>query len=571
MNPSIALAAALAAGSLSLPASAQSAAAPSHSCAHKDGAPSQGGQSLAPLFDAASDVLEAPAWAKVDASGAKLDSETCHLLAADGHELTRTEVEVLTGKPASKAPPAAGKDAKGLGAAQAVVAGATARGAAGSYEDSKQRFDGAAPGGGSVTEVGAEAGRGVAGLPPESRLSGVLNADLQKKYSEEEAGRALVAHFTSPDGAVRLPGVVLTDLGGAEMAAFDREHGIIKLNRTEAAKAVFSSAPEAEQTAALTRRLADPAKLATYLVEHPEARAALLDQQAGTFFHETFHAWQARRDPPIDAVEGKDPVEWEREAFREELHFFHERVMRDPSLADRAQYTDMDMYKRLLGGYPQFKEYTTELYQNSFGSSDFPTVEQTLAKRSKAVAAAGGAAAGALGAANALSTLRQVDSDYQKREADFAANVLPSMQAEAYPMLIARQMSAGRPIEALALATSAPEDIRRESGPKASEAVMKFLMSDNPSTAAGRMDAWDAYLAYQTKTTGSNLLPTDVFLRYARDHRAAVEQRLADAAKARRKQDRQDDLDWAKVYAQGLPDSAALLKRIEAASQTASR
>jgi hypothetical protein len=216
----------------------------------------------------------------------------------------------------------------------------------------------------------------------------------------------------------------------------------------------------------------------------------------------------------------------------------------------------------LLGGYPEFKEYVTELYRNSVGSSDFPTVEQTLAKRAKA---------NRPGAESALASLRQVDADYQRREADFASKTLPAMQAEAYPKLIARQMAAGRPIEALALATAAPEDIRRESGPAASAAVQDLLKADPPIALASRLDAWDAYLAYQTKTTGSNLLAPEIYLAYARDRRAAVDQRLAEAARAPGKRERSDAIDWAKFYASGLPDNAALLKRIEAAAQTAAR
>jgi hypothetical protein len=315
----------------------------------------------------------------------------------------------------------------------------------------------------------------------------------------------------------------------------------------------------------LTKRLADPAKLAAYLVDHPEARAALLDQQAGTFFHETFHAWQQKRDPSIAALEGADFVEQEREAFREELHFFHERVMRDPSLADRSQ--DTEMYKRLLAGYPEWKKYTTELYQNSVGSSDFATVERTLAKRAKA---ARDGARGDVAAAAGIA-LRQVGADYRMREVEYAEKTLPAMQAEAYPLLIGRQMAAGRYVAALGLASAAPEEIRRETGPKAFAAVESYLKSDPPPPLSDRLDGWDAYIPYQKMTTGSNELAPDLYLLYLRDRHAAVEQHLAEAAKARGKTDRKDAIDWARFYAEGLPDNAALLRRIEAAAQTAAK
>ena len=553
MNPSIVLAAALAVLGTSLPAFSQTSAP--HACASRDAALSApDDRNPSAPFDAATETLDEVFWTRAGAAGVKLDRETCRLLAGDGHALTRREVEALKGKSPPDDAKSREQKAKNIAAARAAFDGAGP-----ADRDPKQRFDGATPGGASPSQVSAGAAGAGAAPPPETRLSAALNADLQKKYAEEEAGRGLLAHFTDAEGTTRLPGVGLIDYGESAAATYDRADKIIHLNQRDAARAAVSAAPEAER-AGLARRLADPAKLSAYLVDHPEARAALLDQQAGTFFHETFHAWQARRDPRIDAVDGRDPVEWEREAFREELHYFHERVMRDPSLADRSQ--DMVMYKKLLGGYPEFKEYTTELYQNSFGSSDFPTVEQVLAKRAKA---------GRPGAASGLEALRQVDADYRKREADFAANTLPAMQSEAYPLLIGRQMAAGRPIEALALACAAPEELSRESGPKAFAAVEIFLKSDPPPPLAARLDAWDAYLAYQTKTSGSNILPPEIYLMYARDHRAAIDQRLTEAARARCKRGRQDAIDWAKFYATGLPDNAALLKRIEAAAQTASR
>jgi hypothetical protein len=550
MHPSIVLAAALAAAGASLPAAAQPAPPP-HSCARKDGAPpASGDKGPDAPFDAASETLDDSVWTRAKAAGVKLDADACRLLAADGHALTRREVEALKGKATPVDPKSKEGDAKRLEAARAALDGAGAGGSAGTYDDSKRRFDGAAARGGDASVAAGGAGT----ASPESRLSAALNGDLRKKYAEEEAGRGLLAHFTDADGTVRLPGVALVDYGEAAAATYDPASKIIRLNQRDAATAAVASAPEAER-AALAKRLADPAKLSAYLVEHPEARASLLDQQAGTFFHETIHAWQHRRDPPIDAVENKDPVEWEREAFREELHFFHERVMRDPSLADRSRQ-DMDMYKKLLGGYPEFKTYVTELYQNGFGSSDFPTVEQALAKRAKA---------GARGAAAGLDALRRVDSDYQKREADFAENVLPAMQAEAYPKLIARQLAAGRPAEALSLAYAAPEAVRRESGPPAFAATLNYLRGDPPPALASRLDAWQAYLAYQKKTTGSNVMEADVYALYERDFHTEVAERLAEAAKARSLKARGDALDWATYYAGALPDNEQLLQRIKVA------
>ncbi|HEX4046894.1 MAG TPA: hypothetical protein VH309_03625, partial [Elusimicrobiota bacterium] len=499
---------------------------------------------------------DAAAWARAQPAGARLEPATCLLLAADGHALTRREVEALKAGPAPAGGKSKEKDAKGLDGARAAAAGAAKGGVAGTYGDSKKLFDGAAAGGGADAAVDGRSGS--AALPAVARFSSALNADVRNKYAEEDAGRRLLAHFTSADGTTRLPGVTLADLGGGAAAVYDRPSGLIVFDRGEAAQAALSTAPP-DQRAALARRFADPDKLAAYLADHAPARAALVDRDAETLFHETFHAWQQRRDPNVDAVEGRDPVEWELEAYREELHFFHERVMRDPSLSDRSE--DMDMYRRLLSGYPEFKETVMELYPDGNGRADFPTVEGLLARRAQA---------GRPGAAGSLAVLRGVDADYQGREADFASRVLPGMQKEAYPLLISRELAAGRPAAALALAAEAPDGIRKANGPAPFAAVESFLRSAPSASSASRLEAWDAYLAYQTKATGSNVLPADLFAIYQRDRRAAVQTRLEEAAKTSG-QPRLDALAWAKSYASGLPDEAALLKRIDAAGKVAAR
>jgi hypothetical protein len=145
------------------------------------------------------------------------------------------------------------------------------------------------------------------------------------------------------------------------------------------------------------------------------------------------------------------------------------------------------------------------------------------------------------------------------------------MQAEAYPLLIGRQMAAGRPVEALALAAAAPEDVRNAKSPEALAAVLSYLKSDPPPPVPARLQAWDSYLAYLRKTTGSSGMPSEIFVTYARDCRAEVDLRLAEASRARGKEARDDALDWARFYAGVLPDNEALLKRIAAAARPAAR
>lgn len=547
MNPSIVLAAALAAAGASLPAAAQTAPAPP-ACARPAGAPPAAGPD-AP-FDVSSETLDAVVWSRAQAAGVKLDAGACRLRAADGHALTRREVDAFkTAKPAG--PKDQDKDAKKTAQARAAFDAAAAGGPAATYGDSKARFDGAAAGSGEAS-VAIGAGRGGSGSPGQTPLSTALNADIRAKFSEEEAGRALLVHFTDAEGTVRLPGVQLVDYGESTAATYDAQDHLIHLNQREAAKAAVSSAPEAER-AALAKRLADPTKLSAYLVDHPEARAALLDQQAGTFFHETFHAWQQKRDPPIEGTLERNPVEPEREAFREELRYFHQRLQRDPSLIDRSP--DAAMYKRLLAGYPEFKRYVTELYRNGYGDTDFATTAQLLAKRAKA---------GRRGAESDLASVRRDQAAYEKNEADFAANVLPAMQAEAYPKMIERSLGTGKPADALALAAAAPEAVRGEAGPRALAATLEYFRRDPPAPLAERMDAWQSYLSYLRKTSGDNVMPADDFALYSRDCREEVAAKLAEALRARG-QARRDALDWAEFYAGVLPDKEQVLKSVKAA------
>ncbi|HXT01143.1 MAG TPA: hypothetical protein VN915_10740 [Elusimicrobiota bacterium] len=551
MHPSIVLAAALAAAGASLPAFAQTAPVPPV-CARPAEVPPDAAAPDAP-FDA-SEALDAAVWSRAQAAGVKLDAAACRLRAADGHALTRREVDALKaakrpGEPGAKDPD---KDAKKTERARAAVDAAAAGGAAATYGDSKARFDGAAARSGE-TSVASGGGASGPGAPGESTLSAALNAGIRAKFAEEEAGRALLAHFTDGEGTVRLPGVALVDYNDSTVATYDAQDRLIHLNQSEAAKAAASSAPESERAALAKRLAADPVKLSAYFVEHPEARAALIDQQAETFFHETFHAWQHRRDPPVEGALERNPVEPEREAFREELRFFHERLQRDPSLIDRAP--DADMYKRLLAGYPEFKTYVTELYRNTYGDTDFATTAQLLAKRAKA---------GKRGAESDLASVRKDQAAYERNENDFAANVLPAMQAESYPKLIARSLEKGKPADALALAAAAPESVRNEAGPRALAATLDYFRRDPPAPLAERMDAWQSYIAYLGKTTGGNVMPPGDFALYSRDCREEVASRLAEALRSRG-QARGDALDWAEFYAGVLPDKERVLQTIKAA------
>ncbi|MFI5361733.1 MAG: hypothetical protein ACHQ49_07165 [Elusimicrobiota bacterium] len=548
MNPSIALAAALAAGGLDVAALAQDAAAPVRVCAPRAGGTVFADPSPSAPFDASLDRLDPPDWANVESHGAKLDPKSCRIIAGDGHALTHAEVAALSRKPSAPFPPAPA--AENVAAVRAAAARVAAVSAAPGYGGLSKSYDGARGGG----EPPPARELALAPPPPDASLSGLLASEIRDRFSKDAVGRELLGDFAGPDGKDRLPAFVLVDLARRDVPAeFDRLSGQIWLNQRHAAQAVRAAIPK-------TGNLSDPAKLGAYLSAHPQARDAYLDEHDVTIFHELVHAWQQRRDARVDSVEGRDPVEWELEAYRMELRYFHQKVMRDPSLIDRAP--DAAVYLELLRGYMGFRMYLVQLYQNSNGSSDFPTIEKILAKRAQA---------GRPAAARSLEALQGVDREYRRREEDFAAAALPVMQAEAYPRLIAYRESQDRPADALALALDAPGSVRSEVGPKAFDATRNFLEADPPAPLESRLLAWDAYLGYQMMTTDSNLLSPDLFALYRRDRRAAFEESLAKAAKARTKGERENAVAAAKSYVDDFPDKEELLRRLQAAAKPGSR
>jgi hypothetical protein len=425
-------------------------------------------------------------------------------------------------------PPAAGAAAARLGG---VAASVDAPGLG-------RTFDG---GGSGVDATGAAVAGGPAATPA-ARFSAAFNAKLVEVLSASESGRRVLDRLRGPDGALRLPPVALVDLGGGSIPAqFDRwsTPQTMELDRRDLAAAV-RGAPAGSSAA-----------LAAYLTAHPAALDAAVRGFDVTLVHELTHAWQARRDLPVDigADANREPIEWEVEAYREQMLYFHEKLGRDPSAAN--SFGDMQSYTALLTGYDAFRGYVTALYQG-LASGSFPRIEQALARRKNSASSAADVAA--------------TRADYAKREADFIRDQLPAIQSEGFARLLDWYRSTGRPDKALALLAAAPDALRAEYGPAALAGTLDYLKKDPPAPIDDRPDAWQAYIFYLQKTTGGSTVPNDMFALYRRDYRAAAEAKAAAAAAAKTPAGRRAALHDAVAYASYLPspEKEQLLKRIAA-------
>jgi hypothetical protein len=493
-----------------------------------------------PCAQAAAPGLSSADWERLAAVGARLDEALCRVRGADGRLLTAEELAALLAPPGKSS--AAGKrDPAALAAAGKAAAGVQK--AAGL--DGPRLFDNASEHGaaGGTPSASGAGGGARPGLAP------VLTAELEAHFAGTPVGRELLERFRGPSGAVELPAVVVTDLGGGSVVGmYDHESRSLWIDERRAAQDIVDAAALADRPA-LKRRLAKAGSVDAYLTDHLEARAAVLNAADGTLYHELTHAWQRRRDGTVAAAEGQDPVEWEHEAYREELRYFHEKLLRDPAAA--AKDSDMTMYRELLRGYDSFKDNVTLLYQQTNGSSSFPTLEQALAKRSSPAAA------------RDLKDLQRVSAAYAGREKEFVDKVLPGLREQGYPALISQARAAGDPALALSLAAEAPADLRSRLAPPALAETTSLLSSDPPAAIARRLDAWQAYLSYEGAVSHSNVIPEPLFSLYKRDYRAAFDERLTQARLVRGKA-RADALAWAKCYAAYLPDKAALTLRVRA-------
>jgi len=259
----------------------------------------------------------------------------------------------------------------------------------------------------------------------------------------------------------------------------------LELNQKYVVKAVLeASPPDPDARKALKRELADPQKLEAYLQKNPGLLQTMLRGAEGdTIVHELTHDWQARRDRPVDvaAIRNQEPIDWEIEAFREEMRYFHEKLMRDPAVADREP-EEMQAYTTLLTGYDNFVNYVKfRCYSAGDGGGSLVDIQKALARRSGASAQK----------ADVAATLDQ----YDLREKTFLKEDLPTIQKQGAALLVERDEKAGRPYAALALA-GCQTGFDRAATDRLESETIAYLKKSGSLPLAERRDAWGDYEMY---------------------------------------------------------------------------
>ncbi len=486
-------------------------------------------------FDCTDARLDDAARARLTAIGKRFVDD-CGVAAQDGRRLTRREVLAALNA-AVPAPPV--RQAKAGPAPVAVAAALKAAAGATTAAGLGRTFDG---GGGAAPQDGERTSGTAPGASVEARFSKSFTASVEKVLAVSAVGARVLDRLNAADRTRRLPTVAIVDLGGGSVPAlFERwaPDPTLQLDRKHVADAALDAVPAADREK-LARRWSDPAKLAAALAEDPTLMAAVVSRFDATVVHEYTHAWQLKRDRPLDekAYGGKEPIEWEVEAYREQMSYFHEKLMRDASAAT-ADWSDTQTYQVLLGGYDAFRDWVFSLYAGQ-ASGSFQTLAAALAKRK----------GGAAGAAQAAA----LRDEYAVREAAFIRDELPKVQAEGYARLVAHFTDTGRPDKALGLLASAPDPVRADRGPAALSGTVAFLKREPPAPVSDRLDGWQAYIGWLVRTTGANVMSDDMFTVYKRDYRAAYAEKAAEAASARTPAARREALDAARAYASYLPD-----------------
>lgn len=182
----------------------------------------------------------------------------------------------------------------------------------------------------------------------ESRAGDSLRAAAAAAISKDPFGRTVLSRLDGADGKPELPPIVVSDLVGGTVAAYDYRRRALIVDRTTLLMSVTSQAP-AKDRAALSKALASRAALVDYVASHPEAAAAFASQNDALLVHELTHAWQDRRDPVMREMARENLpqallIEYEVEAWTTKNLYIHSRLKNEPG-------AEMDPYE--LADYQQ--------------------------------------------------------------------------------------------------------------------------------------------------------------------------------------------------------------------------
>ena len=233
----------------------------------------------------------------------------------------------------------------------------------------------------------AEPGRRVS-LPyfddSERRAGQSLSAAAAGELSQDAFGRAVLSNLNGKDGRPAIPPVVIADLSGGILAAYDYRRRALVVDRTMLLMSVTEDAAPRER-AALSETLSSRQALVDHLARHPEAAASFAAKNDALLVHELTHVWQDRRDPVMrEMARGNLPqamlIEYEVEAWTTKNLYIHSRLKRDP--AAKIDVFEMDDYLAMLNGYGRWaRELRAQYAASSIHAMDVATASAIQQRR----------------------------------------------------------------------------------------------------------------------------------------------------------------------------------------------
>jgi hypothetical protein len=291
----------------------------------------------------------------------------------------------------------------------------------------------------------------------ERKLGQALRESAQAHFAQNPLGQELLAHFKDKDGKISLPPFLLLNIDPRYGAAYNPSNKTIVVNQQYVVDGITKDP-------ALRKQLADPQKFAAYMLAHPEAREAFFKQHDIDLYHELTHAWQDRRDPLLsDMNRGDTPgvihVEYEHEAFLQEMRYFHWKLLNDPnSVKDNPWLSN---YMGLLSNFDQWRDGITQQYYQLWPreSATLPTAEGLQQERistarrlmGESLYQAASEGLKLLGLYRGEQDLTQVQDQSEKRMDQFKKGEYLTMRAQGIPavakLYLANAQSAKVPIE----------------------------------------------------------------------------------------------------------------------------
>lgn len=329
----------------------------------------------------------------------------------------------------------------------------------------------------------AEPGRRVA-LPyfneSERRAGETLNAAAGTAIARDAFGRTVLARLNGDDGKPALPPVIVSDLPGGAVAAYDYRRRALVVDRATMLMSVTEDAPPQDR-AALSKTLASRQALVDHLARHPEAAASFAAKNDALLVHELTHAWQDRRDTLMrEMARGNLPqaliIDYEVEAWTTKNLYIHSRLKHDPRA--RIDVFELEDYTKMNASYAAWEDELKTRYSEAIPDAmEIKTVAAIQVRRLAATRARAASttqdqtakALDLLGMTRAERGVQRLSVTQKARHESLLRDGVAGMRAESAAALAEHYLSAAlhapNPIETSVLLQKA-EDFARESGDK---------------------------------------------------------------------------------------------------------